>query len=200
LDSPIDLAAVTSILHPGQRRGGNYKTHGGFRFDNSPDNAVTVTAPLEGFLVRGARYIVEGETQYTFDVFNNCGIMYRIGHLRELPANLQAIADTWPEPTENSASQAIIPPVFVAAGDVLATSVGLLNTQNTFFDFGVYDYRQLNEASGSPEYQTAHPDGKELAFHAVCWLRGWLPPADDAVLAALPPADPVSGSTSDYCG
>jgi hypothetical protein len=200
LGSPIDLRAVTSVLYPGQLRGGDYKPHGGFRFDTSTDNAVSVTAPLEGFLVRGARYLVDGEVQYAFDVFNNCGIMYRVGHLRELPANLQAIADTWPEPTESSASQAIVPPVFVAAGELLATKVGLLASRNTFFDFGVYDYRGPNEASGSPEYRTAHPDGGELAFHAVCWLRGWLPPADDAALAALPPADAVSGAASDYCG
>lgn len=93
-----------------------------------------------------------------------------------------------------------MPPIFVAAGDVLATKVGLVGSHNAFVDFGVYDYRQQNEASGSPEYRTAHPDGAELAFHAVCWLSGWLPPADDAVVAALPPGDGESGSVSDYCG
>lgn len=200
LRSLVDITAVTSVLYPGQVRGRDYKPHGGFRFDNSPDNAVEVSSPLDGFLVRGARYLVEGETQYTFDVFNNCGIMYRVGHLRELPANLQSIVETWPEPSDNSASQSIMPPIFVAAGEVLATKVGLLNSHNTFFDFGVYDYRRLNEASGSAEYRSMHPDGTELAFHAVCWLSGWMPLADEAVLSALPPGDAVSGSASDYCG
>ena len=42
LQTPVDLSKVTSILYPGQERGGNYKAHGGFGFDNATDNLVTV--------------------------------------------------------------------------------------------------------------------------------------------------------------
>ena len=41
LQTPVDLSKVTSILYPGQERGGNYKAHGVFGFDNAPDNLVT---------------------------------------------------------------------------------------------------------------------------------------------------------------
>ncbi len=198
LTAPADLSKVTSVLYPGQSRGGNYKPHGGFRFDNSTDNKITVTAPMDGYLVRGSGYIAEGEVQYTFDVMNNCGVMYRIGHIRELPANLQKIADTWPKPTSSSATERINPAVLVKEGDVLATKVGILNENNTFFDWGVYDYRQENEASKSQAYKTNHPMG-ELTWHAVCWLDGWLPSGDQATLNKLPAGDPASGKNSDYC-
>lgn len=198
MKAPADISKATGILYPGQTRGGNYKPHGGFRFDNSTDNKITVTAPIDGFLVRGGSYIAEGEIQYTFDAMNNCGVMYRVGHLRELPANLQAIADTWPKATANSATQEIRPAVFIKQGETLATKVGIIDQDNTFFDWGVYDYRQENEASKSTSYKSAHESEKELAWHAVCWFD-WLPASDEAKVRALPAGDPTSGKTSDYC-
>lgn len=35
LQTPVDLTLATAILYPGQERGGDFKPHGGFRFDNS---------------------------------------------------------------------------------------------------------------------------------------------------------------------
>jgi len=201
LKTPADLSKVTSVLYPGQTRG-SYKPHGGFRFDNASDNTVTVTAPMDGYIVKGARYLVEsaGEIQYTFDIMNNCGVMYRVGHLRELPANLRKIVDTFPEASASSQLYGVDPAVFVTQGEVLATKVGITSEKNTFFDWGVYDYRQENEASKSAAYQAAHSSEKELAWHAVCWLQdGWLPSGDQAKLAALPAGDPASGKKSDYC-
>jgi prepilin-type N-terminal cleavage/methylation domain-containing protein len=199
MKAPADISKATAVLYPGQTRGGNYKPHGGFRFDTSTDNAIKVTAPIDGYLVRGGSYIAEGEVQYTFDAMNNCGVMYRVGHLRELPADLQKIADTWPAPSASSATHSVNPPVYVKQGAVLGTKVGLLKSNNTFFDLGVYDYRQPNEASKSPAYQSAHSQDKELSWQAVCWLDGWLPASDQAKLKALPAGDPTSGKTSDYC-
>jgi hypothetical protein len=196
---PTDISKVTSVLYPGQTRGGNYKPHGGFRFDNIKDNKVTLTAPFDGFLVRGSRYIAEGEIQYTFDAMNNCGVMFRVGHIRELPTNLQKIADTWPEATASSATESINPAVFIKQGEVMGTKVGITASSNTFFDMGIYDYRQANEASKSQTYQAAHAEDKELSWHAVCWLKDWLPANDVAAIAKLPAGDPASGKSSDYC-
>ncbi|HET9412131.1 MAG TPA: prepilin-type N-terminal cleavage/methylation domain-containing protein [Candidatus Saccharimonadales bacterium] len=201
LTPPTDLSKVTSMLYPGQTRGGNYKPHGGFRFDNAADNAVMVTAPIDGFIVKGTQYLAEGENeiQYGFDIMNNCGIMYRVGHLRELPANLQKIADTFPAATTSSQNHPVNPVVFVKKGDTLATKVGIISNKNTFFDWGVYDFRQTNEASKSPAYQSGHSQDKELSWHAVCWLKDWLPASDAATIAKLPAGDPASGKNSDYC-
>jgi hypothetical protein len=196
---PADSSKVTSILYPGQTRGGNYKPHGGFRFDNTKGNKVTLTAPFDAFLVRGGRYIAEGEIQYTFDAMNNCGVLFRLGHIRELPDNLQKIADTWPEATANSATQTISPSVFIKQGEVMGTKVGITASSNTFFDMGIYDYRQTNEASKSQAYQAAHTQDKDLSWHAVCWLKDWLPTNDASILANLPAGDPTSGKSSDYC-
>jgi hypothetical protein len=196
---PADISKITSVLYPGQTRGGNYKPHGGFRFDNIKDNKVTLTAPFDGFLVRGGRYIAEGELQYTFDAMNNCGVMFRVGHIRELPDNLQKIANTWPEATANSATQSINPAVLVKQGEVMGTKVGITTSSNTFFDMGIYDYRQSNDASKSQVFQAAHTEDKDLSWHAVCWLKDWLPANDVAALAKLPAGDPASGKSSDYC-
>lgn len=199
LKMPADLSKVTSVLYPGQTRGGNYKPHGGFRFDTSPDNKITVTAPMEGYLIRGSGYIAEGEIQYGLDVMNNCGIMYRIGHIRELPENLQKIADKWPKPTESSVTHRVSPEVVIKQGDVLGTKVGILASKNTFFDLGVYDFREQNPVSKTAAFQSVHSQNKELSWHAVCWLKDWLPSGDQQTLSKLPSGDPASGKSSDYC-
>lgn len=124
--------------------------------------------------------------------------MYRVGHLRELPANLQTIAEAFPAATTSSAMQSIDPAVPVKLGEVLATKVGIISDGNTFFDWGVYDFRQENEASKAVSYQSAHSE-KELAWHAACWLKDWLPASDEAKLNSLPAGDPTSGKNSDYC-
>ncbi|MDQ5944543.1 MAG: hypothetical protein QG658_612 [Patescibacteria group bacterium] len=199
MKTPTDLTKVTSILYPGQKRGGNYKPHGGFRMDNSSNNAIAVEAPIDGFAVRGGQYLTNGEIQYTFDVMNNCGVMYRVGHLREIPNNLKKLTENWPAATEgDSRTQQIEPAMYIPQGEPLATSVGLTKTKNTFFDWGVYDYRAQNEASKSPSYQAAHQQDKELSWYAVCWFD-WVPEADEKNIRALPAGDPASGKTSDYC-
>ena len=74
LQTPVDLSMVTSILYPGQERGGNYKAHGGFGFDNATDNSVTVKIPLSGKITRVVRYKEMGELQYLFEFEGDCGV------------------------------------------------------------------------------------------------------------------------------
>jgi len=199
LKVPTDLNKVTSILYPGQKRGGDYKPHGGFRMDGTSNAAVTVTAPIDGYVVRGSHYIQQGEVQYMFDVMNNCGVMYRVDHMAEVSAKLKKLTETWPAPqVDDSRTQIIQSPVRIDAGEVLATSVGFKKTKNTTFDFGVYDYRSQNEVSKSASYQAAHQQDKELSWHAVCWFD-WVSEADEKRIRALPSGDPASGKTSDYC-
>lgn len=199
MEAPANLSLATAILYPGQVRGGNYKPHGGFRFDNSENDDIAVRAPLDGYVVRGSRYLELGEVQYAIDIMHNCGIMYRFDHLRVLSSALQAIADTWPEPSDGSSQTTMVnPPLVVAQGAVLATSVGFQQTNNASFDWGVYDFRNENEASQLAEYQAAHQQDRELSWHAVCWFD-WLPSADAARVKGLPAGDPTSGTRSDYC-
>ena len=199
LTMPADISKVTSILYPGQTRGGNYKPHGGFRFDTTKDNTISVYAPIDGWIVRGGQYLAEGEIQYTFDVMNNCGVMYRVGHFREIPSNLMALTTSWPKAVEgDSRTHSVNPPVFVKKGELLATKVGIIKDRNTFFDWGVYDYRQRNAASASTTYQNAHQNDKELSWHAICWFNE-LPASDKAKVLSLPAGDPTSGKKSDYC-
>lgn len=199
LSAPVDISKATSVLYPGQTRG-QYKPHGGLRFDNATDNNVTVTAPFDGYIVKATRNFAEGttEVQYGFDIMNNCGIMTRFGHLNKIPTNLQAIVNKLPAPSTDSRIENVNPAMKINKGDVLATGIGLVSEKNTFFDWGVYDYRQQNEASKSPEYQKAHPQ-KELAWYGVCWLKDWLPAKDTSVLASLPAGGGENGTSSDYC-
>lgn len=199
LKVPTDLNKVTSILYPGQKRGGDYKPHGGFRMDGTSNSAVTVTAPIDGYVVRGAHYIEQGEVQYMFDVMNNCGVMYRIDHMAEVSAKLKKITETWPAPqVDDTRTQPIASATYIETGEILATAVGIKKTKNTGFDFGVYDYRAQNEASKSPSYQAAHQNDKELSWQAVCWFD-WISEVDEKIVRALPAGDPKSGKTSDYC-
>jgi hypothetical protein len=201
-----DLRQATALLYPGQERrgsfegqGGNYKPHGGFRFDNAESNKINVTMPFDGYVYRGSAYLTDGEIQYTFDIINPCGIMVRLGHLRALSPEFQAIADKFPEARENdSRTERVLPKVAVRTGDVVATEIGLKDSANAFFDWGVFDLRTTKEAAKEAAYRQAHADNSELAWHGVCWLD-MLDSDNAAFVKGLPPADPDNGRNSDYC-
>jgi len=212
---PIDLNKVTSILYPGQIRGGNYKAHGGFRFDGYKPDEITVTAPYDARIIAGARYPVNGEVQYTFDFEHPCGVRYRFGHLLKLTPKFMEIAEKFPLPKGlDSRTTQVDPPVEVKEGEVIATAVGLttggpevLGGYNTFVDWGVYDYRQQNEASKDPSWASAHSSedpewqkyyNSEINKYAVCWFN-WLSQEDKEKVLSLPSSDGQSGKTSDFC-
>lgn len=198
LKSPIDISLATNILYPGQLRGGNYKPHGGFRFDDQKDNAVSVTAPLDAELAYASRYIEMGEVQYLLDFVAPCGYDYRFDHLLVLDPKFQAVIDKLPQAQENvSQTYPVSPRVAVKAGDTVATQIGMNKDRlNVFVDFGLYDMRTKNESSKDGAWAAAHPYANEQ--YAVCWFD-FLPAADAAAVRALPSADGNSGKTSDYC-
>lgn len=192
---PADVNLATSILYPGQERTGGFKPHGGFRFDRSEPDEITVTAPIDAYVIAGARYPVNGELQYTFDFQHPCGIQYRLGHLLTLTPKFQAIAEKFPLPTTtDSRTTQINPPIHVPQGEVIATAVGLKN--NPFFDWGVYDYRQKNEASQDPAWVATHAE--EIYHYGVCWFD-WISAEDRAKVVSLPSSDSKNGKKSDYC-
>jgi hypothetical protein len=178
------------VLYPGQTRGGEYKAHGGFRFDRAGQtNEVTVSAAMDGTVYRGSRYIEDGEIQYLFDFINDCGIMIRLDHLLELSPTFAAIAASLPAATASSATTTISGQR-VTAGETIATAIGHRSTGNVGFDFGVYDLRQRNPATAGR--------GGELIPYGICWLDH-MSAANNAAARALPPGDGAMGATSDYC-
>ena len=194
IQTPVDLSKVTSILYPGQERGGNYKAHGGFGFDNATDNLVTVTIPLNGKVNRVVRYREMGEIQYLFEFDGDCGVSFRFDHLRKLTAKFEAIVNAFPI-KEDTRTDLVSPPVAVKVGEVIATEVGFL--KNIFVDFGVYDMRQKNEASKDPAWASAHSQFPADSY-GICWLNS-LPQADSSAVKLLPSRDAKNGKTSDYC-
>ena len=194
LQTPVDLSKVTSILYPGQERGGDYKAHGGFGFDNATDNLVTVTIPLSGKITSVVRYREIGEIQYLFEFEGDCGVSYRFDHLRKLTPKFEAVVNAFPI-KEDTRGDRVSPPVAVTVGEVIATEVGFL--KNVSVDFGVYDMRQKNEASKDPTWASAHSQ-YPADSHGICWLNS-LPQADSAAVKLLPSRDAKNGKTSDYC-
>jgi len=194
LQTPVDLSKVTSILYPGQERGGNYKAHGGFGFDNATDNLVTVKIPLNGKITRVVRYREMGEIQYLFEFDGNCGVSFRFDHLRKLTPKFEAVVSAFPI-KEDTRTDPVNPPVAVTVGEVIATEVGFLN--NVSVDFGVYDMRQKNEASKDPVWASAHSQYPADSY-GICWLNS-LPQNDSVAVKLLPSRDAKNGKTSDYC-
>lgn len=194
---PVSMTRVTSILYPGQVRG-DYKAHGGFRFDQpGQTTAVNVNATMSGTLLRAARYLATGEIQYTFDFVNDCGIMFRFGHLRDLAPKFQAVADTLPAPIELDSRSTRVSGVTVTAGELVGIGVGLRDSaNNVFLDYGVYDLRQRNASSQDAAWLAAHDN--DTMPYGTCWFE-LLSASDAALVRSLPPADGVMGKTSDYC-
>ena len=197
LQAPVDVNLATSILYPGQMRGGAFNPHGGFRFDGLSYDQITVRVPADGLIVRGSRYLALGETQYMFDIITTCGIMHRLDHLAILSPQFANLAEQFPPPVaDDSRTTDFTPPVPVKAGQVISTAVGFTKTNNTSFDWGVYDLRAVNSAAQDPTWNPQY--NPEQASYAVCWLD-LLSPADSVIVKNLPPGDAISGSQSDYC-
>ena len=186
----VNLSLATAVLYPGQTRGGNYKPHGGFRFDLATSNDVMIVAPIGGKVWRGARYLESGEVQYVFDVINDCGIAFRLDHLLELAPKFATLAGLLPAASASSATTDLQSGgVSVSLGETIATAVGFRSPRNVFVDLGVYDLRKPNPLASK---------SGEFAGHGTCWLE-LLSPADVVTVKAMPPGDGVQGRTSDYC-
>ena len=200
IQSPVDVTLATAVLYPGQTRGGDYKPHGGFRFDGLKNDDVTVKVPLDAKVTSGSRYIEQGEVQYMFDLKSDCGLEYRFDHLKTLSAKFQAIADKLPAAkVDDSRTTAVSPEVAVTAGEVIATAVGFEvgdNGPNVSVDFGVYDKRQKNQSSEDTAWVATHREDGDQAIYAVCWFD-LLPVTDAAIVKALPASG--GDATSDYC-
>lgn len=87
----------------------------------------------------------------------------------------------------------------VQKGDTIASAVGFAQSQNTSVDFGVYDLRQANAVSASIAWKNGHENVRELGWYGICWFD-LLPETDATWVKNLPPGDPTSGISSDYCG
>lgn len=191
-----DLNRATSVLYPGQMRSVGYENTAGFRFDGIPNNEVTVTAPMDGEVVMAARFLVDGEIQYVFDILSPCGIMNRFDHLLTISPKLQEIADSLPSPKNNdNRSIPVSPPVKISQGEVLATAVGLSKNNNTFISWTVFDFREKNKASQDPAWAENHP---VMDHYAICPFP-YLSQKDQQKIKSLPAADYISGSQSDFC-
>lgn len=190
---PVDIDLPTSVLYPGQVRGGDFKPHGGFRIDNA-NLPVEVRAPLEGYIVNVARFYDQFGIHYMFDIQHPCGIMYRLGHLGAVPPKLEAIFNDVPTGEYGDSRTHEVTPVFIALGETIAT-----DTQHgSGFDWGVYDLRRENNASQDTAFRQAHKDEPYQAYHSICWLN-YLPADEQKIVKSLPAADGISGKTSAYC-
>ena len=195
--TPVNLSRVTSILYPGQNRGGWYKPHGGFRFDEPGETGeITVVAPMVSTVYRASRSLDNGEIQYMFDFINACGVLHRLGHLRDLSPRFQQMAASLPPAVEgDSRTLRVASGQNVTVGETIGTAVGYLSG-NFSLDWGVYDLRARNEASEDPAWLSQHSG--EFAPYAICWFDH-LSPGDRTIVRSLPPADWQNGATSDYC-
>src|SRR3990170_7651534 len=87
--SPVDLNLASGILYPGQERGGDYKPHGGFRFDNRDTNDIKVQAIMDGYILKASKYLEAGEEQISFFYINDCGLMVMHDHFLTLSPKIQ---------------------------------------------------------------------------------------------------------------
>lgn len=201
IGAPIDVNLATSVLYPGQNRGGDFKPHGGIGIDDASSNKVDVYTLMDGYLYQGSRYIEGGVVQYMFDFINPCGIRFRYDHLATLSDTFMQYADQFPAPKlDDSRTTPLSNPVFVKEGTLVATAIGSADPLNVFFDVGVYDLRQPNAASKTSIYKTDSKriEDKEQSFFSVCWFDLLVEPAKTTV-KNLPARGGDKENNSDYC-
>lgn len=192
--SPVDTKLASSVLYPGQVRGGDYKAHGGFRFDGLKSNEVKMYAPFDGNLIQAAQHTQGSEVQYSLYFINDCGVMYKFDHLLELTDKFNKIMKSVPLKGEgDTRTTSINPSVFTSKGELIATKVGL--SGNIFVDFGVYDLRHKNGV----DYSTRdYFNISQYGEYGICWLNNLNEP-ERTIVKGLPGADGQSGKKSDYC-
>ncbi|MEK7556827.1 MAG: hypothetical protein AAB538_02505 [Patescibacteria group bacterium] len=177
LTTPVDASLVTAMLWPGQVRGDGFRAHGGFRFDASRPEDVSVRAPLDARLTDASRYLEQGEEQYLLFFSSPCGLSFRFDHLRTLSPKLaEALKNLPPAKPNDSRTTNITDVVEVKAGEEISHSVGI-SASNVFVDFGLY---------------SADPDSKS----GLCFFD-YLPGSDATYLRSLPAGK--EGTQSQYC-
>jgi len=195
--SPVDVSLATSILYPGQTRGNDYKAHGGFRFDNSKNEDITVKSPYDASVSTASRYIQSGEVQYLIEFQTDCGLNFRFDHLKTLSPKLQAMMEQLPKAkVDDSRTSSPNTAVDVTAGETIATAVGFAAGPNVSVDFGVYDKTKRNQASQDATWAAEHEAEQDQDWYGICWFD-LLPAADAAIVKALPGSG--GSKISDYC-
>ena len=121
----MNLDLVTAALWPGQSRGG-FKGHGGFRFDSSNGNEITVRAPVDSHLVQASKYLEGAHEQILLFFSVPCGFFYRFDHVSGLSPKIADALKDIPAPTSgDSRTTYINPPVWLEQGENVGTSVGI---------------------------------------------------------------------------
>ena len=201
IPSPVNAHLASGILYPGQARGGDYKPHGGFRFDNRDTNDIEVRAIMDGYILKASKYLEEGEAQILLFYVHDCGFMVMHDHLLTLSPKLQAALSALPLNREgDSRTTNIEPKVAITKGEVLATEIGHKNykgQKNIFVDFGLYDLRRTNGAVYDADFRARFPMIDEYGAYALCWFD-YLEANDAGVVRNLP-AGGHEGKVSDYC-
>ena len=198
-----NLSAATNVLYPGQERGGDYKPHGGFRFDNNNNEDIKTIIPIDSNLVNASRYLAmedgSNEVQYLLTFISPCGISYRFDHITDLIPKIQEVMETLPKATPgDSRTTNIEPQIEFKQGELVGNSAGIKKNSNVFFDFGMYDLREDGKfRTTNAEFLKNHV-GDENALNGICWFD-FLPDADTALVKSLPPGSSETGKTSDTC-
>ncbi len=201
ISPPVDVTRVTSVLYPGQVRGGDFKPHGGLALDGAVNNGAIIYTVRDAFLYLGSRYIEDGELQYMLDFIDPCGVRFRFDHLATLTEEFRKYVEELPGPLlDDSRTHLITSRPFFKVGTAVASEIGHKKNLNVGFDLGVYDLRQRNAASKTLLYKTdsGRINDKEQSFYAVCWFD-LLPDRERAIINSLPPRAGQRENTSDYC-
>jgi hypothetical protein len=199
--TPVDVSLASGILYPGQIRGGDYKPHGGFRFDNRSTNDIEVRAIMDGYLLKASKYLEAGEEQLILFYVNECGLMVMHDHFLTLSLKLESALAFLPLNKEgDSRTTNIEPKVFIKKGEVLATEIGhkdFHGQKNIFVDFGLYDLRKTNGIVYDSAFRANNPNITEYGVHALCWFD-FISTEDERIVRSLP-AGGYEGKASDYC-
>ena len=145
---------------------------------------------------RTARYLEGDDEQYMLFFSVPCGFFYRLDHVRTVPPKLADALKEIPAATSGDTRTTFInPPLWVAEGEVVGTSVGIVPS-NIFVDFGLYDVRKPNNVIPNAAWADLYTGDKEFGQYGVCFFD-YFPGNDGEIMRSLPTGK--EGKTSDYC-
>ena len=196
LSLPVESSSISTLTYPGLERDGAYVTTSRLKLKSST-NEVRILLPLKARLVGASRYLEQGETQYMLSFETSCKYKISYDHLSVVALEFLDDISKLPDQSANTKSLVKIAGKEYDPGAVVATRAGYVITNNTFFDFGLYNSNSVNSISKDSVWAKNALHQSEDATHGVCWLD-YLSTPDKANIEPTLQADPLS-KTGDYC-
>lgn len=189
----FDTNNLTSLTLPGYFQQEEYVTYSQISFDT---NKVNVYLPIDAYLIQAGSYLDgAGDIQYRLTFLNPCGLVLQYDHLSYVSNELSNVMKQLPNPLFQSKALHDVNPMLVKSGSKIASKIGVYSQSDYYFNFGMYDLRDINALSKNDiEWFNKTYSTAIYSHYGVCWLEYY-----SDIMASEINVKASSSIESDFC-